>query len=284
MGATSWQNLLTWETFVPDEALRLEQGEVPGLGPTLRAHIQEQAELLKTRLGISSGTALKLAVFWQPTALKKAASLLFQLGDEKKLDATPASPPLSATWLNRQMSAKELLKIAHGYPNLLEEEDGEPVSKKTDSFFAIVRNDIAFHGMVGHELYLLAEHAKKRTTDFDFIGDVALGVGSIQPDSRGGFMLAKYGNQSHGYLKSLSRNSAYEVAEAFGMPMPGGVFDWNPGGFYGSRAALGLALWFARHPRKAADLTSAANLYMGTWHEQAMRRLEFELVHAGILD
>lgn len=282
MDATSWQKLLTVPSFVPDELIK-GQSEL-GEKDERPARIRAQASLLAGRLDIPAGTATKLAAFWQPTALKKTASVLFRLLEDVKAPLGETSLP--ATWLNRQPTTKELLKLASTFPALTSEEADGRLKKHPEAFFSMVRDGIAFHGMVGHELYLMAEKLGKRPADAHFIADVALGPGSIEPDGHGGFVLAKYVTQPRAALRGLTEQSANEVAQAFGLPVPGGLMGFLGGGvdFYGSQAALGLAFWFAKHPRKAAQVAGAANLYMGEWPENTMLRLEFELVHAGLLE
>jgi len=272
LSATSWQNLLTLDVFVPDDSL----SDVGNPGRTRR--IREQAELLAQRLSIPSGTATKLATFWQPTAQRRSSEVLFSFVEDIKALAADASFP--ASWLNRTPSTKELLKLAADCPALAAAQDDEPVKQRADAFFSIVRDGLAFHGMADNELYLRVD----RVRTGDYLGYVAFGPGSIEPDERGGYMLAKYSTQVRARLSGLTEQSALEVAQAFGFAAPGGLGGYlGHAGFYGSRAALGLASWIARHPRKASKLRSAANLYMGAWPENTMIRLEFELVHAGLL-
>jgi hypothetical protein len=276
MSATSWQNLLTLGVFVPDDSLR----GAGNLGVFKRIH--EQADLLAGRLNIPASTATKLAAFWQPTARRRSPEVLFSFLEDIK--ALPSDTSLPASWLNHAPSAKELLKLAADCPALAQDQVDEPIKQRPEAFFSIVRDGLAFHGMADSELYLRVDRLGKRPSMSDYLGYVSFGPGSIEPDGNGGFMLAKYTTQARAKLVGLTEQSAREVAHSFGFSAPGGLGGFlGHSGFYGSRAALGLASWIARHPRKASKLSSAANLYMGAWPENTMVRLEFELVHAGLL-
>jgi hypothetical protein len=286
MDVTSWQKLLTVPSFVPDEHLTYWKSE--GLVDTRAERIVAQANLLKARLEIPAGTALKLAAFWQPTALKKTASVIFKL--RSTLEPSNAERPLLGTWLNSNLPAKALLALAPSLPGLAQPQaPGMP--KRPEVFHSIVRDGLVFHGMVygraGGGLYLLAETANVRSTFSRTLGSVALGVGSLQYQGEDVFFLAKYVNQRHGATFRLTEKSAFEVVGAFGLPDLRGIEAYRETGaegFFGSPAALGLIAWLARHPRKASALMGATDTYMGHWHAKTMLRLEFELVHAGLLD
>jgi hypothetical protein len=287
MDVTSWQKLLTVPYFVPDEHLTYWQAG--SLVDTRAERIVAQANLLKVRLEIPAGTALKLAAFWQPTALKKTASVIFQLHDS--LEPSNVDRPLPATWLNSSLPAKALLALAPSLPGFAHFETTAGLTRRAEAFHSIVRDGITFHGLLydrlGGHLHLMAEYAGTHATSQGSLGWVALGPGSLQYDDEGRCWLTKYVSERPGAPFQLTAESAFDVVDSFGLTDFRGLEKYRETGavgFFGSQAALGLIHWLTRHPRKAARLIDAGNVDMGRWHNKTMLRLEFELVHAGLLD
>jgi hypothetical protein len=211
--------------------------------------------------------------------LRKSASLIFWL--DALLEQLPVGTGLPARWLNQRPTMPELLKLGSAYP--FPAQPDLPTRKTPEPFFSMARDGYIFRAALLLELYMLVE--EKDGSGWDYRGGVALGPGSVERDDRGGYMLAKYRNQPHAHLSSLTTTSARDVAHAFGLPDPERSESTNASfrKFFGSDAALGLAAWLVKHPRKATQLNDHSDVYMGAWPNKMRLRLEFELVHAGLL-
>ncbi|KVP75156.1 hypothetical protein WJ93_07000 [Burkholderia ubonensis] len=279
MDATSWQNLRTQDSFVPDEHLA-------GRRLTLSQRFDRQAVLLAERLDIPLVTARKLVGFWQPTAKVPTAFSLFWAIERHLPLVSEEDIALPASWLNRQTPVKELLKLVSANPTLFCQPAPDGTRIPRNSFFTIVRDGLAFHGYVSEDFAVFAERAQMRENHWNHLGGVELGPGSIQPDDAGGFMLAKYHGQRKAKLPGLSEHAAQEVADAFGLGSVTDFGGWNSCvGFFASPAMLGLLSWFVQHPRKCAQWSgvNGSTAYLGAWFDAAMVRAEFELVRAGVL-
>jgi hypothetical protein len=280
MEASSWQKLLSMETFVPDEQLVHDPFDS---GPDREAErIHRQEQLLAERLEIAPPTARKLVAFWQPTAQRRSPARLFRLRDFPQ--PAPGPTDLAASWLKQRPAMKELLTLARNAPFFPPTNPNLPGPKYREGFFSMARDGYIFRAVLMLDLYLTVE--TNYGHGWMVIGDVAFGPGSIERDDRGGYMLAKYRNQAHAHLPALTEDAAFEVAKAFGLPKPGANGSTPAGvrAFFRGDAVLGLAAWLASHPRKAAQLETHSDAYMGAWPDKTMLRLEFELVHAGLLD
>lgn len=250
-------------------------------------------------LRTSAGIEKLIDYDWQGAySSARIAKLLRELGKPKSVAYGPAGPPtqgapstLRARWLHGPIAEAELFALASQHmPWRLEDYPG---IKKNDAhtFWALQTPQLllttffAPNGTIFMEVYTSESRSYAHS-------HVQVGVGGLrylEPTgpkalwrvSTPGYYLVKYGNQTRSPdpIPNMDHALASRVQGAVGL---GGAED-SPVGFFNGEAGLALARWAATFPKRAARL-DCGNSYTGNWLTTVKRRLEFELIRAGLLD